>query len=244
MIKEAIEKIEMMAAPVMTQVEGRTFAIGPGNAAQEVRPTLDIQETLVLNSLDALVQMIRTEDVVREDTPLYITIPSHTTVRCFTHPRDDLRQKRVYPYEVRATDVPGWDETVQLGFEEAMIALRTRFQENTDAEYALKLLNDISTGSKVTFNDNGVATSVVTQTGIALQQNENIRPIIKLRPYRTFQEVDQPESQFLIRVSERGIRFVEADGGMWKLKARQTVKEYLDEALADHVAEGYVVIAL
>ena len=125
-----------------------------------------------------------------------------------------------------------------------MIALRTRFQESADSEYALKLLSDITTGSKVTYNDNGVATAIVTQSGIALPQNTNIRPIIKLRPYRTFQEVEQPESQFLIRVSERGIRFAEADGGMWKLQARKTIKAFLEEQLADLVETGEVVIAL
>lgn len=63
-------------------------------------------------------------------------------------------------------------------------------------------------------------------------------------PYRTFQEVDQPSSQFLIRITERGIKFVEADGGMWKLAARQTIKKHLEEALKDEVDRGTVVIAL
>lgn len=97
-----------------------------------------------------------------------------------------------------------------MPFEEALIALRTRFQPTADTEYALKLLSDITTGSKVTYNDNGVATSVVTKKGIDLQSNASIRPIIKLRPYRTFQEVEQPESQFLIRINERNISFIEA----------------------------------
>lgn len=131
-----------------------------------------------------------------------------------------------------------------LPFEEAMIALRTRFQATADTEYALKLLSDITTGSKVTYNDNGVATSVVTKRGIDLQSNAVIRPIISLRPYRTFQEVEQPASQFLIRINERGISFVEADGGMWKLDARKTVKAYLENALDAEIAEDKVTVVL
>ena len=79
---------------------------------------------------------------------------------------------------------------------------------------------------------------------MALQSNEAIRPIVKLKPYRTFQEVEQPESAFLIRVSERGISFTEADGGMWKLTARETVKKFLEEQLRQEVDEGSVIIAL
>ena len=131
-----------------------------------------------------------------------------------------------------------------LPFEEAMIALRTRFQTTNDTDYALKLLSDITTGSKVTYNDNGVATSVVTKRGIDLQSNAAIRPIINLRPYRTFQEVEQPASQFLIRINERGISFVEADGGMWKLDARKTVRAYLANALEAEIAEDKVTVVL
>ena len=79
---------------------------------------------------------------------------------------------------------------------------------------------------------------------IDLQSNQAIRPIITLKPYRTFQEVEQPASQFLIRVSDRGISFIEADGGMWKLKARETIKAYLEEAFAAEIRDGVVVVAL
>lgn len=104
--------------------------------------------------------------------------------------------------------------------------------------------DELKPSSKITLNDNGIATSVVSRSGVALQTNTPIRPIITLKPYRTFQEVEQPASQFLIRVSERGITFVEADGGMWKLAARKTVRDYLAEKLAPEIEAGLVAIAL
>ena len=85
---------------------------------------------------------------------------------------------------------------------------------------------------------------MVTQKGVSLQQNSTIRPLVKLRPYRTFQEVEQPEGLFLIRIDERGITFTEADGGMWKLAARKTVKAYLEEALKDMIDDGRVVVMM
>ena len=108
----------------------------------------------------------------------------------------------------------------------------------------MKLVSDISLGAKVIYNDNGIATTITTQKGVALQTNEQIRPLVKLRPYRTFQEVEQPESIFLIRVSERGISFIEADGGMWKLAARETIKKFLEDRLDQEVNDGTVIIAL
>ncbi len=243
MLKAAIEKIVSLATPVMTEAEGRTFCVGT-DGAKEVRPALDYAERITLNSLDSLIKMIKTEALNLHPVPLYITIPNHLTVDCFTQPNSDLRFLRQFLYQAKATDVPGWEASATMKFEEAMIAIRTRFQDTPDSVYALKLLSDISTGAKITFNDNGIATQVVTQKGISLQTNEPIRPIVTLKPYRTYQEVEQPASQFLIRVSDRGISFIEADGGMWRLTARNTIKAYLEENLAKEVEDGAVVIAL
>ena len=244
MLKEAIQYIQQTAPrEYLREIGEHTYLIGKDGEYTEIRPDLFYPETLELNSLDALVKMVRTE-ATEDDTPLYIMIPDHLTACCFGQPNPDLCFHRVRYYTARATDVPGWQSDVKMGFEEMQIALRTRFQETKDALYAMKLLSDITTGGKITFNDNGIATSVVTQKGVALQTNESIRPIVVLKPYRTFQEVDQPESPFLIRVSERGISFTEADGGMWKLKARQTIKAFLEERLQQEVSEGSVVIAL
>lgn len=243
MLKEFIEHIQKTTQPQILTVGRSTFAVTADGDANEMLPTLFHPDTLSLNSLDALVKLVKTE-ASEMDTPLYITIPDHMTVRCFGQPSADERYFRQVYYEAHATDVPGRGEKNTLGFEEAQIALRTRFQETQDTLYAMKLLSDITCGAKITYNDNGVATSVVTRKGIDLQANESIRPIVKLRPYRTFQEVEQPESIFLIRISERGISFIEADGGMWKLSARETIKKFLEERLQQEVSEGSVVIAL
>lgn len=242
MIKAAIEKIQQLCEPNVVSLDGHHYLMKDGKYT-EVKPELDREFPVDLSSLDALVAFVKTEAV--ENHPMvYITIPNHKTAQCFTRPYDSLRKERVFLYNATATDVPGWGEKVSLPFEEALIALRTRFQPTPDTNYALQLLSNITTGGKVTYNDNGIATSVVTKQGVDLQSKASIRPIINLRPYRTFQEVQQPESQFLIRINERAISFIEADGGMWKLTARNTVKDYLTAALAQEVDAGTVVISL
>lgn len=247
MLKEVYDRIQETAQPQTVEVGGVTYLVTQNGKISEVFPKAIIPDTLPLNSLDALVQLVKTEFSHRAEEDgkaLYITIPDHLTVRCFGHPDYDQRAVRPVYYEAHATDVPGWDERVELPFEEMQIALRTRFQETKDMPYIQKLLSEISTGAKITFNDNGVATTIVTKKGIDLQANETIKPIIALRPYRTFQEVEQPESIFLIRINERGISFIEADGGMWKLRARETIKSYLGWKLKDEIENGSVVIAL
>ena len=210
MLKEAIQYVLENMRPETQNLGARAYIITP-KGAQEVIETPIAPDTVPLHSLDSIVKMIRTEAIHLADanTPaLFVNIPSPTNVICFSQPDYEQRCHRTVFYSADATDVPGWDAKVTLGFEEAQIALRTRFQETPDSLYAMKLVNDISLGAKVIYNDNGVATTVTTQKGVALQTNEAIRPIVKLRPYRTFQEVEQPESTFLIRISDRGISFL------------------------------------
>ena len=244
MLKEAIEKIQEMSKPLIISKDEHTYVIEKnGDDFLEIRNSPDMIQPINLSSLAALVTFVQQEAIDLVDK-LFISVDSPTKVNCFTSPQEEAQQLRTYLYSATATDVPGWSEKVNMGFEEAIIALRTRFQYTKDLDYALQLLSSITSGSKVTLNDNGIATSVVTQRGIALQDNAAIRPIVNLRPYRTFMEVDQPESSFLIRVSERAISFVEADGGMWRLSARQTVLSYLCAALEEEIATGKVVVTM
>ena len=244
MLKDFVKHIQETARPEIFHDEiGNNFRVTLSGDIKQIHSDIFHPDTLELNSLDALVKMVKTE-AVKMESPLYITIPTHQKVICYGQPRKNERYLRQLYYEANATDVPGWEEKVSMDFEEAQVAMRTRFQNTEDVLYLQKLLSEISMGSKVTRNDNGVATTIVARKGIDLQEQATIRPILTLRPYRTFQEVDQPESTFLIRVDERAIRFIGADGGMWKLKARQTIKEFLETNLSAEVESGAVVIAL
>ena len=258
MLKEAIEKIEAMAAkPEVKVIDGHNYIIDKDGAYTEIKPDINVPESIRLHSLDAVVKMVRTEAIgapqVREDLahingrliPIYIEVLAHDKVKVFLQPMgEDQQCYRPELYEVVAQDIPGWEPETRLAFDQAAVALQTRFEKGGDLDYTLALLSQITTGAKVTYADNGIATSIVTQKGVALQQNQTIKPVVKLRPYRTFQEVEQPEGLFLIRINERGITFTEADGGMWKLTARKTVAAYLSEALAEEIEAGDVVVML
>lgn len=246
MLKEAIEKIQQLAnSAIAIDVNGQTFTREVDGNFIQLREELDYPQNIELSSLDAVVKMVKTEALLRyTDTPIYIEADRHDRVSVFLQPNPALRFERQQIYRAFATDVPGWDATTKMPFEQAAVALQTRFQPSNDREYALQLLSQITTGAKITYNDIGVATTIVTQKGVSLQQNSTIRPIITLKPYRIFQELDQPEGLFLIRIDERGITFTEADGGMWKLEARKRIVAYFTENLKEEIEGGRVVVML
>lgn len=70
---------------------------------------------------------------------------------------------------------------------------------------------------------------------------------VHLKPYRTFDEIDQPESDFIFRVQSNkfdGITcaLFSADGGAWKTEAKQRIKEYLSNELSDLIKDGRIII--
>ena len=69
---------------------------------------------------------------------------------------------------------------------------------------------------------------------------------VRLRPYRTFAEIEQPESEYVFRIMDDGqgpsFKLVEADGGLWKSAAMMKIKEYFNLALTDEMSDGALTI--
>ena len=72
-----------------------------------------------------------------------------------------------------------------------------------------------------------------------------VKPRVPLRPYRTFLEVEQPESEFLLRLDDNGnVGLFEADGGMWKQTAKASITAYFEEKLAQEIKDGKIVVMM
>ena len=252
MLKAAIEKIVELASPSVIQVNGKTFS---NERFTEVKEQLYYPHRLDLNSLDGIVKMIQTEAREKDlrqdvyipvedntvDNRLYVRVTEYDRVDVFTS--YDTRGERISLYRSSA-DVPGFRE----GFrdrETMLIQLRSLFLQTPDVAYLLDLLSKMSDEEKVTSQDNGVTQVVEARKGVALKEQVEVRPRVKLTPFRTFLEVDQPESEFLLRVGDGGqVGLFEADGGVWKLVAKRSIVAYLEGRLKDLVDAGRVVIMM
>lgn len=251
MLKAAIEKIVELASPSVIQVNGKTFS---NERFTEVKEQLYYPECLILNSLDGIVKMIQKEakekrlsdiNVPTDDNTveqrLYVRVSEYNRVDVFTS--YDTQGVRTFLYRSNA-DVPGFRE----GFrdrETMLIQLRSLFLQTPDVAYLLDLLSKMSDEEKVTSQDNGVTQVVEARKGVALKEQVEVRPRVKLTPFRTFLEVDQPESEFLLRVGDGGrVGLFEADGGVWKLVAKRSIAAYLEGRLKDLVEAGRAVIMM
>jgi hypothetical protein len=241
MLKAAIEKIESMAWKHIIEKDGRIYS---DVHLTEVKPQPDRPEVAEFRSLDAIVQVI-TAEIERHTRPIFINVRSARTVEVFSTYREDFKRDSLYTAGITYRNRPEW-----YTYDEAMIALRSQFIPNEGTEYVLELLSSVSDKNEVSSSDNGITQSVNVRKGVSLQSKEAVRPRVMLMPYRTFLEVDQPESEFLLRLRpgnpDKGIEpqigFFEADGGMWELAAKNSIAKYFEGRLAELIASKDVIV--
>ena len=78
--------------------------------------------------------------------------------------------------------------------------------------------------------DDGLSQTIQVRTGITTRAKVKIENPLSLKPYRTFREVEQPESLFIFRLkNQNGLHcaLYESDGGAWKLEAIKNIKAHL-----------------
>ena len=83
--------------------------------------------------------------------------------------------------------------------------------------------------------------------GIASKADVLVPNPVTLIPYRTFLEVTQPESQFVFRIKDSGgqpvFKIVEAEGGLWRNAAMQSIKEYFEKQFENMKTGNIIIIA-
>ena len=236
MLREMIQKIEEMAKPTFHEVDGQVFANQEMVLVADKKP---MPRCIDLTGLDSICKMVRNE-AEHVGLQIFIQVKDYKSVSVFTELDED--EDRLYLYNCVA-DTPGVTMGRFMAYENAVIELRSLYIPNKGTEYLLQLLSSISNESKVTSSDNGVTQQVEARSGIALNSMVKIEPRVTLQPFRTFVEVAQPESEFLLRINDRGeIGFFPADGGVWKLEATRNVAAYFEDKLHDMIEAGTVVV--
>ena len=235
MDRTAIEKIVELGAPNYHVENGYTYTDKELNVIEEPQVP-----TLTFHTLDGLIYALKAE-YQNFNGPILIDVNDEENITVFSAISDIDRQREM-PYKVRAevVDIP-FDR--KLDYETMMITLKSKFVDTPELRDLVQLLGTITEENNAMLSDDGFTQTVVVRKGIALKDNKAVNPIVKLKPYRTFCEVEQPESEFLIRLSEGGyVALYEADGGAWKLQARRNVADYLKTALAELIENGSVIV--
>ncbi|MCP8383858.1 hypothetical protein NMF94_16130 [Clostridioides difficile] len=187
-------------------------------------------EKIGLNTLDGLIGYIKSEfDSEAKSDRLIVHVESPKSVVLYS---ELMASGKRNVYVDSKALLPHINFGCSLGTEEFNIMLQSSFVDTEDKNLLLKVSGNVKETSVKTVQDDGVSQVVAMSTGVASVEDVILPNRVSLKPYRTFTEVAQPESEFIFRVKE-GITFklIEADGGAWRLDAIKNIKEYLEKKL-------------
>lgn len=230
MIKKALEYIVDLKAPQVQEINGEIYSDKELHRIYHNPKATAIE----MRTLTSLVEYIKASiDIMHEKMIVHVVSP--TRVELYSQLDDD--RKREYMVEVEA-QVPDFSYGRYMEHESFLIALQSKFIENADRELLLKFTGTVENGTVAQYGDDGVTQKATIKTGIASKGEAIVPNPVKLRPFRTFIEVEQPESAFIFRMRQNegiGVEcaIFEADGSAWKNAAMKNIKEYLQFELAD-----------
>ena len=227
-LKEALKYAVDLSAPHTYDINGETFSSEPlvriGQKQEDLVTALEISTLTgfidyIANNRDEI-DLSKTLVIINDiDKVSLISIPN----------KDKNREIYIQAKAVTPEHRWGWSER-----EDFIIGIQSKFTESDDRDILMKYVGTMQEEQNVQTTDDGVSQKIVAKTGIASVSNVILPNPVKLRPFRTFQEVEQVESNFVFRIRQGGdCALFEADGGEWKIRCRKAIKGYLKGQLKD-----------
>ena len=229
---ELYRDIRKDANPVVGGIEGRNYT------TIDVKAVLDPQPScLTVRTLTGLVDFLKTNvDKLPVETLLcHVESPRQVTVHSAVH--GAFKQRNAYirakvetegfPFE-RFLDAERFNIKLQACFADAPTMVDGELKP-TDRGLMLRYIGNVRESVVKNTGDDGVTQELTVRSGIATVEDVKLPNPVVLRPYRTFNEVEQPASAFVFRAQE-GPRFAlfEADNGAWESEAMKSIKDFME----------------
>lgn len=245
MTKEAIQYLmEQGIQPIDRLVsfdnDERWLVINSDGQAKEILPQVfTANNVLEINTLSGFVNYVMA-NLDRTDKSLIVHVKNEHNI--YLKGLLEIDGSRETLAAARAI-VPSFDFDYFMDMEQFNIALQSKFVKNKDRDILLQVVGNVSEDKVKSTGDDGVSQAITINQGVATKADVKVPNPVTLAPYRTFLEVDQPESQFIFRMKDgpRGAIF-EADGGAWRNQAIVNIREYLKEQLSKEIEAGRITI--
>jgi len=232
-IREAIDRILGLADVKTEKIGNQVFTSSNLSLVKE-----STAETLKVRNLSGIIDYL-TNDFDKK-LPVLIHVESPTQVNVLTGFNRDLNRSGLVVATALLPDI-------QFGryydIESFNILLQSCFVETDTRGHLLKIVGNVRDENVTSYGDDGTSQQVTAKTGVATVEQVKLPNPVWLKPFRTFVEIEQPETAFVFRMKDGpSAALFEADGGAWKIIAIREIKQYLTESLSKRVEAGEVVI--
>jgi hypothetical protein len=233
---EAVKELERIAREAeaigtTVTIDGVEYSARPLHDVRKENPAPSL---LAVHTLTGLVDYLRAN---RDQLPLadlQVHVVSQESVQVIGRLHGHFQQRFVY---AEAAFEPLLGRSFQFGqyydAETFVIALQALFYGGGDREKVLSVVGNIREEQVRNTSDDGKTQTVVASAGVVKRVDVDVPNPVTLAPYRTFRELAQPASQFVLRLrpGQAGglptCALFEADGGQWKLEAIDRIRQFL-----------------
>ena len=232
MIAKAIDRILQLADPTIKEINGSTYS-----DKNMFRIDTDLRaEPIAVKTLTGLVDYIKAnKENFNGWHGYFLHVADEDTVILTSELDNDRQREKIVVAHAQTPAIPvgRWYEQ-----EPFIIGVQSNFcddAKDTDLAAVLKFAGTVTDGTITDYKDDGVSQKATVKVGLTHKQEGVVPSPCKLRPYRTFHEVQQPASRFIFRMrqGQNGpeCALYEADGGAWKHYAMNRIAIYLLEEL-------------
>lgn len=241
MLKSLFEYVVGLSKANMVNIDGTVFTDKPLHL-----PEMPAIETLLTDNLSSIVNFIKNAgdadlNYLDDTVQKIIHVEDAGKVNLYSSVCNEYMDRQKFMTAEWAGNKFPFGQFMDA--EKFNILLQTCFMETDDLKVTQQVVGNLRDEAVQNYGDDGVSQSVTIRTGIATVGQVRVPSPAKLRPYRTFLEVEQPASLFILRMREGGqCALFEADGGLWRETARKNIRNYFEYELEKMVSEHKVVI--
>jgi hypothetical protein len=232
MLTNFIDKIHEIQSPDGFEINGRNYI------TKKLYPLLEPEPTaLHLSTLTGLVNYLSHNVDKLDFEQLLVHVAGHDTVNLYSSLQGTFAQ-RFRHISVTCDTTPFPFDTF-MSQPQFMIRLQCDFVPTAALETLSQYAGNVVNEAVKTLADDGVSQRATVKTGVSssMRKNEVAPRTIKLKPYRTFHEVEQCESAFVFRMRQAHedanveMALFSAQADRWRLEAVKAIAKWLEPQL-------------
>lgn len=231
MITEAIDKIIDLEKIDLATIRDQTYVKANQNIKRLKRPEEHIVTPLAFRTLTGLVDYFNCEIDALDRQKLLFHVADYNQVNLIGNLQPSNENTRFF-YAGAACMKTTFKFNQWHNVEEFIISMQTSFDMNEEAEAIINLVGKIVSEHVKTNEDNGFAQSVQVRTGLTTRSEVQVQNPVKLFPWRTFVEIDQPLTLAVLRFRElQGnqlqVALFDSACEWWRREAILSIKKWL-----------------
>lgn len=234
---EAGQKLQEKMLPVLVEDKfGQQYFVNGNGRVDEVN---EWHDHITLPAPVNISTLVGLAEYVDKDPDGVLKDPNRRFIINVVSPKLVTLQSAITGYfKERETFVKCEADVPQLSFgtfmdtERFQVMLQSNFVPDANLDLVLKIAGSVKKEQNMQTADDGVSQRITVNAGVSTCADVVIKNPVILSPYRTFHEMTQPSSPFILRFDKDGNAALFTGGGSdWIVKAKQEIADYFTNAL-------------